>query len=102
MATIVEGISNGCIKASCALIGGETAEMPGFYKEDEYDIAGFSVGVVDKDKIINGFTIKEGDYLIGLPSSGIPVSYTHLDVYKRQIKSLSFCNFHHCLMIIWS
>ncbi|HHT50910.1 MAG TPA: phosphoribosylformylglycinamidine cyclo-ligase [Eubacteriaceae bacterium] len=71
MATIVEGISNGCIKASCALIGGETAEMPGFYKEDEYDIAGFSVGVVDKDKIINGFTIKEGDYLIGLPSSGI-------------------------------
>ena len=71
MATIVEGVSNGCIKAGCALIGGETAEMPGFYKVDEYDIAGFSVGVVDKSKIITGSTIEEGDYLIGLPSSGI-------------------------------
>lgn len=71
MAEVVEGISTGCIKAGCALIGGETAEMPGFYKEDEYDMAGFSVGVVDKSKIINGSTISEGDYIIGLPSSGI-------------------------------
>ena len=71
MAKIVEGVSNGCIKAGCALIGGETAEMPGFYAEDEYDVAGFCVGVVDKPKIINGSTIVEGDYLLGLPSSGI-------------------------------
>lgn len=71
MADVVEGVSNGCIKAGAALIGGETAEMPGFYKEDEYDMAGFSVGVVDKDKIINGSKIEEGDYIIGLPSSGI-------------------------------
>lgn len=71
MASIVEGVSNGCIKAQCALIGGETAEMPGFYKDDEYDVAGFCVGVVDKKKIINGSTIEEGDYIIGLPSSGV-------------------------------
>lgn len=71
MAKIVEGISNGCMKAGCALIGGETAEMPGFYKDNEYDVAGFSVGAVDKSKIINGSTIEEGDYIIGLPSSGI-------------------------------
>lgn len=71
MAEVVKGVSSGCIKGGCALIGGETAEMPGFYKDDEYDIAGFSVGVVDKSKIINGSTISEGDVLIGLPSSGI-------------------------------
>lgn len=71
MAEVVEGVSNGCIKARCALIGGETAEMPGFYKEDEYDMAGFCVGVVDKSEVINGSTIEEGDYIIGLPSSGI-------------------------------
>lgn len=71
MAKIVEGVSNGCIKAKCALIGGETAEMPGLYNEDEYDMAGFSVGVVDKQKIINGSTISEGDLIIGLPSSGV-------------------------------
>lgn len=71
MASIVEGITNGCIQAGCALIGGETAEMPGFYKEDEYDLAGFCVGIVDKSKIITGENIKEGDMLIGLPSSGI-------------------------------
>lgn len=71
MAKVVEGISNGCIKGSCALIGGETAEMPGFYNEDEYDLAGFCVGVVDKDKIIDGKTVEEGDTLIGLPSNGV-------------------------------
>lgn len=71
MASIVEGVSNGCIKASCGLIGGETAEMPGFYQEGEYDVAGFAVGVVDKDNIIDGREIKAGDYLIGLPSSGV-------------------------------
>ncbi len=71
MASIVEGVSNGCVKAGCALIGGETAEMPGLYKEDEYDLAGFCVGIVDKKRIINGSTIKAGDKIIGLPSSGL-------------------------------
>lgn len=71
MASIVEGVSNGCIKANCALIGGETAEMPGLYKENEYDMAGFCVGVVDKHKVINGSNIKKGDLILGLPSSGI-------------------------------
>jgi len=71
MAKIVEGVSNGCIKAGCALIGGETAEMPSFYKEGEYDIAGFCVGVVDKKNLITGSNIKEGDIIIALPSSGI-------------------------------
>lgn len=71
MAKIVEGVSNGCIKADCALIGGETAEMPGFYQDNEYDVAGFSVGIVDKNKIITGSSIEEGDLIIGLPSSGV-------------------------------
>lgn len=71
VAEIVKGVADGCVMSGCALIGGETAEMPGFYPEDEYDIAGFSVGIVDKSKIINGKRIKEGDTLIGLASSGI-------------------------------
>lgn len=70
-AELVKGISHGCIMSDCALVGGETAEMPGFYKEGEYDIAGFAVGIVDKDKIINGKNIKPGDKLIGIDSSGI-------------------------------
>ena len=68
---IVSGITEGCRQAGCALVGGETAEMPGFYPEDEYDLAGFSVGMVDKDKIIDGKDLKEGDLLIGLSSSGV-------------------------------
>lgn len=68
---IVKGVSEGCIQAGCALIGGETAEMPGFYPEDEYDLAGFVVGIGDKDKLINGKSIKAGDVLVGLASSGI-------------------------------
>lgn len=71
MASIVEGVANGCVKAGCALIGGETAEMPGFYADGEYDIAGFGVGVVDRKDIIDGSKIQEGDVLIGLSSSGI-------------------------------
>ena len=70
-AEIVKGICDGCIEAGCALIGGETAEMPGFYQDEEYDIAGFAVGVVDKSKIINGANVKAGDVIIGIPSSGI-------------------------------
>ncbi len=68
---IVKGVSEGCIQAGCALIGGETAEMPGFYPEDEYDLAGFTVGIADKDKLINGKKIKPGDTLVGFASSGI-------------------------------
>lgn len=70
-ADIVKGVSDGCIQAGCALIGGETAEMPGFYRDGEYDIAGFAVGIVEKDKIIDGSSIKSGDVLIGIESSGI-------------------------------
>lgn len=71
IADIVKGVAEGCKMSGAAIIGGETAEMPGFYAEDEYDIAGFSVGIVDKEKIINGSKIKAGDVLIGLASSGI-------------------------------
>ncbi|MDP4125973.1 MAG: phosphoribosylformylglycinamidine cyclo-ligase [Bacillota bacterium] len=68
---IVGGVAKGCEMAGCALIGGETAEMPGFYAEDEYDIAGFSVGVVNRDQLIDGSKIQAGDVLIGLPSTGL-------------------------------
>lgn len=71
IADIVKGIADGCEQGKSALIGGETAEMPGFYGEGEYDMAGFSVGVVDREKIITGENIKPGDVIIGIPSSGI-------------------------------
>ncbi len=71
IAQIVEGVAEGCVQSGCALIGGETAEMPGFYPVDEYDLAGFSVGVVDKEKILNNKTIEAGDVIIALPSSGV-------------------------------
>ncbi len=71
VAQIVGGVAEGCVQAGCALVGGETAEMPGFYPEDEYDLAGFSVGVVDKSKILDKNTMQEGDVIIALPSSGV-------------------------------
>ena len=71
IAAIVSGVAEGCVQAGCALIGGETAEMPGFYPENEYDLAGYSTGVVDKCKILNNKEIKEGDVIIALPSSGV-------------------------------
>jgi phosphoribosylformylglycinamidine cyclo-ligase len=71
MVDIVKGIANGCTLAGCSLIGGETAEHPNVMEENDYDIAGFSVGVVDREKIINGSDIKQGDVIIGLPSSGV-------------------------------
>lgn len=70
-AELVSGIAEGCIRSDMALIGGETAEMPGFYKDGDYDIAGFCVGVVEKDKIINGENVESGDKIIGLASSGV-------------------------------
>lgn len=71
IAQIVSGVADGCVQSECALIGGETAEMPGFYEEDEYDLAGFAVGIVDREKIIDGSRIQNGDVLIGLQSSGV-------------------------------
>lgn len=71
VATVVSGIAEGCRQSGCALIGGETAEMPGFYPDGEYDIAGFAVGIVDKKKVINGQSIEPGDALIGIASSGV-------------------------------
>ncbi len=71
IAEIVEGVAEGCVQSGCALIGGETAEMPGFYPVDEYDLAGFSVGVVDKDKVLNNKSVTDGDVIIALPSSGV-------------------------------
>ena len=71
IASIVSGVAEGCVQSGAALIGGETAEMPGFYPVDEYDLAGFSVGVVDKSKILDPSTMKAGDVVIALPSSGV-------------------------------
>ena len=71
IADIVSGITEGCRQAECALVGGETAEMPGFYPVDEYDLAGFSVGIVDEEKIIDGKKLAAGDVLVGLASSGV-------------------------------
>jgi len=71
IAGIVFGVAEGCVQSGAALIGGETAEMPGFYPVDEYDLAGFSVGVVDKNKVFDKTAIREGDVIIGLPSSGV-------------------------------
>ena len=92
VASIVSGVAEGCVQSGCALIGGETAEMPGFYPVDEYDLAGFSVGVVDKDKVLNNKTIKEGDVIIALPSSGVHSNGFSLvrkvfDVEKADLKS---------------
>lgn len=71
VAQIVSGVAEGCVQAGCALIGGETAEMPGFYPVDEYDLAGFCVGMADKSSLIDGSKLKAGDVLVGIPSSGV-------------------------------
>jgi len=71
VASIVSGVAEGCVQAGCALIGGETAEMPGFYPPDEYDLAGFTVGAVDRDRIIDSSAIRPGDAILALPSSGV-------------------------------
>ncbi len=89
---IVKGVAEGCVQSGCALVGGETAEMPGFYPEDEYDLAGFSVGVVDKSKILDKTTVKAGDAIIAIPSSGVHSNGFSLvrkvfDVESADIKS---------------
>lgn len=71
IASVIEGIANGCRENGCVLLGGETAEMPGFYTADEYDVAGFIVGIVDRDHVIDGHTISPGDVVLGLPSAGL-------------------------------
>lgn len=71
IASIVKGVADGCVQAGCALVGGETAEMPGFYPEDEYDLAGFSVGIVEKEKMLDKNSVRAGDAIIALPSSGV-------------------------------
>lgn len=92
IAEIVSGVAEGCVQSGASLIGGETAEMPGFYPVDEYDLAGFAVGVVDKDKVLNNKTIKKGDVIIALPSSGVHSNGFSLvrkvfDVENADIKS---------------
>ncbi len=92
IAQIVAGVAEGCVQSGAALIGGETAEMPGFYPVDEYDLAGFSVGVVDKNKVVNNKTIKSGDVIIALPSSGVHSNGFSLvrkvfDVENKDIKT---------------
>ena len=77
IASIVSGVAEGCLQSECALVGGETAEHPGLMPEDDYDLAGFAVGVVDKKDIIDGSTIKAGDTLIGIASSGVLIVYFH-------------------------
>lgn len=92
VASIVSGVADGCVQSGCALIGGETAEMPGFYPEDEYDLAGFSVGITDKDKLLDNSAVKEGDVIIGLKSSGVHSNGFSLvrkifDVENKDIKT---------------
>ncbi len=92
IADIVKGVCDGCVQSGAALIGGETAEMPGFYPVDEYDLAGYCTGVVDKDKIINNKEMAEGDIIIALPSSGVHSNGFSLvrkvfDVENADIKS---------------
>ena len=97
IATIVSGVAEGCKQSNAALIGGETAEMPGFYPEDEYDLAGFAVGIVDKKKIIDGSKLQSGDVIIGIASSGVhsngyslvrkvfPMNREKLDIYFESL-----------------
>ena len=101
IASIVSGVADGCKQSEAALIGGETAEMPGFYPEDEYDLAGFAVGIVDEKDLITGKDIKAGDVLIGIASSGIhsngyslvrkvfPMEKEALNEYREELGKLS-------------
>lgn len=89
IASIVSGIAEGCVQSGCALIGGETAEMPGFYPENEYDLAGFAVGIVDKSKVLCKDSVCEGDIIIALPSSGVHSNGFSL---VRKVLEVEKCN----------
>ncbi|MBW3568133.1 MAG: phosphoribosylformylglycinamidine cyclo-ligase, partial [Proteobacteria bacterium] len=91
-ATVIEGIAKGCELASCALIGGETAELPGMYQGDDYDLAGFSVGIVEKSRLIDGSKVKDGDVVIGLSSSGL-----HSNGYSLARKVLEVSGADHAM-----
>ena len=91
IADIVGGVAEGCVQSGCELIGGETAEMPGFYPIDEYDLAGFSVGVVDKDKVIDKKSMQAGDVMIALPSSGVHSNGFSL---VRRVFDVENCDLH--------
>ncbi len=91
IASIVEGVAEGCVQSGSELIGGETAEMPGFYPIDEYDLAGFSVGIVDKSKVIDKETMVEGDVMIALPSSGVHSNGFSL---VRKVFDVENCDLH--------
>ena len=91
VAAIVAGVAEGCVRAGCAIVGGETAEMPGFYPEDEYDLAGFAVGMVDKENIFDQSRVRAGDIILGLPSSGVhsngfSLVRKVLDVERRDLR----------------
>ena len=91
VAEIVSGVAEGCVQAGCSLSGGETAEMPGFYPEDEYDLAGFTVGVVDKSRIIDRERVQPGDVILGLSSSGVHSNGFSL---VRKVFDIEHCNLH--------
>ena len=97
IADIVSGVCRGCVAAGSALIGGETAEMPGFYPENEYDLAGFAVGIADKDRIIDNKKTKEGDVIIALPSSGVHSNGFSLVRRIIEKKSLDINKAYECL-----
>ena len=95
IAAIVSGVAEGCVQAGCALIGGETAEHPGMMAEDDYDLAGFTVGVVDRDKVFDNNTVKAGDAMIALPSTGVHSNGFSLvrkvfDVENKDINNLFY------------
>lgn len=112
---IVKGVADGCIQAGCALIGGETAEMPGMYQDGEYDIAGFTTGVVEKSKLIDGSKVSVGDVLVGIESSGVHsngfslvrkiISDNNLDLFKKyeeldETKTLGEVYLHQLIFIV--
>lgn len=99
IATIVKGVAEGCKQSDAALIGGETAEMPGFYPEDEYDLAGFAVGIVDKKDLITGENLADGDVLIGMASSGVHSNGFSLvrKVFEKEMTSEGLYTYYDCL-----